>query len=136
MLEIGNSFWGPIWRSLETKGTEHLVINLRKFDCVTFVENAVALARLVKPHIQTLWQPASRSSGAISRPNVGGSYAVRVKSREKSFKAFQRLLRKIRYRQGRLQGYSSRLHYFSDWIHDNQKKGIVRDVTAEIGAGL
>jgi hypothetical protein len=33
-----------------------------------------------------------------------------------------------------LQGYSSRLHYFSDWIHDNQKKGIVRDVTAEIGA--
>jgi hypothetical protein len=32
-----------------------------------------------------------------------------------------------------LQGYPSRLHYFSDWIHDNQKKGIVRDVTAEIG---
>ncbi len=32
-----------------------------------------------------------------------------------------------------MQGYSSRLHYFSDWIHDNQKKGIVRDVTAEIG---
>jgi hypothetical protein len=56
-----------------------------------------------------------------------------IKSREKSFEAFQRLLRKIRYRQGRLQGYSSRLHYFSDWIHDNQKKGIVRDVTAEIG---
>jgi hypothetical protein len=57
-----------------------------------------------------------------------------VKSTGKSFEAFQRLLRKIRYRQGRLQGYSSRLHYFSDWIHDNQKKGIVRDVTAEIGA--
>ncbi len=56
-----------------------------------------------------------------------------IKSREKSFEAFQRLLRKIRYRQGRLQGYSSRLHYFSDWIHDNQKKGIVRDVTVEIG---
>jgi hypothetical protein len=32
-----------------------------------------------------------------------------------------------------LQGYSSRLHYFSDWIHDNQKKGVVRDVTAKIG---
>jgi hypothetical protein len=32
-----------------------------------------------------------------------------------------------------LQGYPSRLHYFSDWIHDNQKKGILRDVTAEIG---
>jgi len=56
-----------------------------------------------------------------------------LKSREKSFKAFQRILQKIRYRQGRLQGYSSRLHYFSDWIYDNQKKGIIRDITAEIG---
>jgi hypothetical protein len=32
-----------------------------------------------------------------------------------------------------LQGYSSRLHYFSDWIHDNQKKGILKDVTRKIG---
>ncbi len=56
-----------------------------------------------------------------------------VKSQRKSFGAFQRLLEKIRYRQGRLQGYASRLHYFSDWIYDNQRKGIVRDVTAEIG---
>lgn len=56
-----------------------------------------------------------------------------VKSRENSFEAFQRLLLKIRYRHGVLQGYASRLHYFSDWIHDNQKKGIVKEVTAEIG---
>ena len=56
-----------------------------------------------------------------------------VRSGKRSFKAFERLLQKIRYRQGRLQGYSSRLHYFSDWIHDNQKKGIVRNVTEEIG---
>jgi hypothetical protein len=32
-----------------------------------------------------------------------------------------------------MQGYSSRLHYFSDWIYDNQRKGIVRNVTADIG---
>jgi hypothetical protein len=32
-----------------------------------------------------------------------------------------------------LQGYPSRLHYFSDWIHDNHKKGIVRDITIKIG---
>ena len=104
MIEIGKSFLGTPYVSstLETKRAEHLVINLREFDCVTFVENVVALAGYVK-------------------------------SREKSFEAFQRLLQKIRYRQGRLQGYSSRLHYFSDWIHDNQKKGILRDVTAEIG---
>jgi hypothetical protein len=46
---------------------------------------------------------------------------------------FLSFLRRIRYRKGRLQGYGSRLHYFSDWIRDNQKKGVVRDVTAEIG---
>jgi hypothetical protein len=59
--------------------------------------------------------------------------AWQLKSGKKNFGAFRRLLRKIRYRQGRLQGLSSRLHYFSDWIHDNEKKGILRDVTAEIG---
>jgi hypothetical protein len=104
ILEIGKFFFGTpyVTGTLETKRAEHLVVNLRSLDCVTFVENVVALVYLVK-------------------------------SQEKSFKAFRRLLQKIRYRQGRLQGYSSRLHYFSDWIHDNQKKGIVRDVTAKIG---
>jgi hypothetical protein len=104
MVEIGKFLLGSLYGTgtLETKGTEHLVVNLREHDCVTFVENVVALA----------WH---------------------VKSREKSFEAFRRLLQKIRYRRGRLQGYSSRLHYFSDWIYDNQKKGILRDVTAAIG---
>jgi hypothetical protein len=59
--------------------------------------------------------------------------AYLIRSGKKSFKAFRDLLRKIRYRQGRLHGYSSRLHYFSDWIYDNQKKGVARDITAEIG---
>jgi len=142
MLEVGKFFLGAPYMAgtLETKRAEHLVINLRKFDCVTLVENVVALARLVKPHIQNLRQPTSRSSGATSpvnpgtsRPDVAGSYAVGVKFRERSFKAFRKSLRQIRYRQGQLQGYPSRLHYFSDWIHDNEKKGIVKDVTAEIG---
>lgn len=42
-------------------------------------------------------------------------------------------LEQIRYRDGTLQGYASRLHYFSDWIRDNQKKGLVKDITPEIG---
>ena len=104
MLEIGNFFLGMPYvdGTLETKRDENLYVNLGGFDCVTFVENVVAL----------VWH---------------------LKSREKSFEAFRKILLKIRYRQGRLQGYSSRLHYFSDWIYDNQKKGIIRDITAEIG---
>ncbi len=38
----------------------------------------------------------------------------------------------IRYRNGKRDGYLSRLHYFSEWILNNQKKGIVRDVTKEM----
>ncbi len=104
LLEIGKFFLGApyVAGTLETKRPERLVVNLREFDCVTFVENVVALA----------WH---------------------VESGGKSFEGFRRLLRKIRYRQGRLQGYSARLHYFSDWVHDNQKKGIVKDITPEIG---
>ncbi len=30
-------------------------------------------------------------------------------------------------------GYPSRLHYFTDWLYDNGRKGIVRDITREIG---
>ena len=104
MLEISKYFLGTpyVAGTLETEKAEHLVVNLREYDCVTFVETVVALA----------WH---------------------LKSRKKTFEAFRRSLQKIRYRQGRLQGYSSRLHYFSDWMHDNQKKGTVRNVTVEIG---
>jgi hypothetical protein len=34
-----------------------------------------------------------------------------------------------RYRSGKIDGYPSRLHYTSDWFHDNQKKGVVRLIT-------
>jgi hypothetical protein len=103
-LEIGRFFLGTPHASgtLEAEGPECLVINLRKLDCFTFVENAVALTRLLR-------------------------------SEDRSFSHFKRLLLDIRYRGGRLQGYPSRLHYFSEWIYDNRKKGFIRDVTATTG---
>ena len=42
-------------------------------------------------------------------------------------------LEQIRYRDGRVQGYPSRLHYFTDWIRDNEKKGLVKDITPQLG---
>lgn len=56
-----------------------------------------------------------------------------VKSQQTSFEDYQTELTKIRYRDGKLDGYPSRLHYFSDWIFNNTQKGIVKDVTKEIG---
>ena len=44
---------------------------------------------------------------------------------------FSESLRYIRYRGGVIDGYASRLHYFSDWASDNEKKVILREVTQE-----
>ncbi len=38
-----------------------------------------------------------------------------------------------RYRDGEMGDYCSRLHYYTEWIYDNEQKGIVRDVTADVG---
>ena len=56
-----------------------------------------------------------------------------IKKQKTSFEDYQNELTSIRYRDGKLNGYPSRLHYFSDWIYNNSKKGIVKDVTKEIG---
>jgi hypothetical protein len=37
-----------------------------------------------------------------------------------------------RYRGGRLTDYASRLHYTSDWLFDNDRKGVVRLITGEL----
>lgn len=42
---------------------------------------------------------------------------------------FSEALRYIRYRGGVIDGYASRLHYFSDWASDNEKKDILQEVT-------
>jgi hypothetical protein len=104
MLEVGNYFLGFPYAShtLEGQGRETLVINLREFDCFTFVENVVALAALI-------------SKG------------------KSAFMNYTSQLKRIRYRQGIAKGYSSRLHYFSDWLYDNEKKGILKNVTRRAG---
>lgn len=56
-----------------------------------------------------------------------------LRNGEPDFDAFRRELARIRYRGGEMEGYPSRLHYFSEWIRDNEQKGIVRDLTAELG---
>jgi hypothetical protein len=35
----------------------------------------------------------------------------------------------MRYRAGKLDGYLSRLHYTSDWLEDNEKKRVVKNLT-------
>jgi len=104
MLDVGKYFLGfpYVSHTLEREGRETLVINLRGFDCFTFVENVIALAGLIR--------------------------------KDKShFRGYAAQLKDIRYRHGISEGYSSRLHYFSDWLYDNEKKGILKNVTRRAG---
>jgi len=109
---IGATFVGASYEpgTLELPGPEGLVVNLAEFDCVTFVEHMLVLARLTVE---------------------GGDELLED---EEAFRdRYRRALTDLRYRGGVLDGYSSRLHYFSEWIRDAEAKGWVRDVTAELG---
>ncbi len=100
---IGRSFLDAPYKAhtLEGNTTEKLVVNLKEFDCVTFVEGTLALARCVKMHKMT-------------------------------FEEFKRQLQFIRYRDGVIEGYASRLHYFSDWIDNNVQKGVLKNMAPEL----
>jgi hypothetical protein len=78
---------------------ERLILGLDAFDCVTFVETVLALAR----------------SGSEAK--------------------FRLELRRTRYRAGCV-GWRTRLHYFSEWLQANQRRGAVRLRTAGPGARI
>lgn len=107
IVEVGLSFQDKpyVVASLENGPLERLVVNLREFDCTTFAETCLALARTVK---------------------LGKT----------DFKTFVNELTQIRYRKGIRQGYASRLHYFSEWISDNEQKGLVSSQPNKAGVRL
>lgn len=53
------------------------------------------------------------------------------KENKRTFNDFCRNLRRLRYFDGRIDDYSSRLHYFTWWAEDNIRKGIIREITAD-----
>jgi N-acetylmuramoyl-L-alanine amidase-like len=93
--------------TLEGPGDEVCRLTARGFDCVTLIETCLNLAR-----VTGVW----RHGGPT--PTVGD---------------LRDAVTFTRYRGGRLDGYTSRLHYTSDWIADNVARGVFHDVTREIG---
>ncbi|TLP77340.1 N-acetylmuramoyl-L-alanine amidase-like domain-containing protein [Maribacter sp. ACAM166] len=61
------------------------------------------------------------------------AFSMLLRQKEDSFDAFTKNLEIIRYKDGALEGYASRLHYFSEWIANNAEKGLLEDITGEIG---
>lgn len=104
VVEVGKTFLGTeyVANALEAPGDEHLVINMRGLDCVSFYENALVLARCLKKG-------------------------------KTMFEDYKTELQFIRYRDGVINGYPSRLHYTSDYFYDNDKKGVWKLMSKEIG---
>jgi len=87
----------------DPKGVEPLTVSLTRFDCVTLVESCLAVARASDDGGRPTWQKFSRE------------------------------VERMRYRGGKRSGYVSRLHYFSEWISDGEKRGLVKDLGQELG---
>jgi hypothetical protein len=50
-----------------------------------------------------------------------------------SWSRFGGEIERMRYRKGKRQGYTSRLHYFSEWITDGEQRGLLQDRGEELG---
>ncbi|MEL6927998.1 MAG: N-acetylmuramoyl-L-alanine amidase-like domain-containing protein [Cyanobacteria bacterium J06600_6] len=59
--------------------------------------------------------------------------ANNIALQDRSYQALRNKIEEQRYWQGKINGYCSRLHYFSDWIEDNQKRGNITNITQRLG---
>lgn len=57
-------------------------------------------------------------------------------STKPTFSAFLNNLKKLRYRDGQINGYASRLHYFKEWAIRAEENKLVQDMTEMIGGIL
>ena len=53
--------------------------------------------------------------------------AMTVTQGKKDFRTFCNNLRTLRYRGGSVRSYSDRLHYFSQWVKEGEKNGILKE---------
>jgi len=104
-VKVGKEFIGVpyVGGTLDKNQIESCVIVLDKLDCVTFFELSLAIADAL------------------------------ITEDEPTIESLYDRVQYTRYREGIIDGYESRLHYTSDWIFDNIEKGVVADITEELG---
>ncbi|EDY18153.1 conserved hypothetical protein [Chthoniobacter flavus Ellin428] len=108
VAEIGRAQAGTHYKSFTLEIDNRIEapsVNLTGLDCWTFFETSLAFARMLDEPKEN-WTP-------------------------------QTMLKYIeldRYRDGKCTGsYLSRLHYLEDWLHDNNRRGMVKDLTRDLG---
>ena len=58
--------------------------------------------------------------------------AQTAKSDSPVFKTFCDNVRQLRYRNGKVDGYASRIHYTSEWIRQAESRGLVKEISREL----
>ena len=89
---------------LDESENEEFRLSLERTDCIIFVEACFGLAMTAREY---------------------GS--------EADFRKFAEEVRQMRYRDGKVDGYASRIHYTTEWIRQGEKNGIMKDITLEAG---
>ena len=105
IVKVGEQFLGVpyVGGTLDKGKVETCTVLLDKLDCVTYFETTLAISNLIVSDID------------LNIANLEDEVEY------------------TRYRDGTMDGYDSRLHYTSEWILDNVEKGIVKDITEELG---
>lgn len=60
-------------------------------------------------------------------------FAMTVKASHPSYELLLHNIQQMRYRNGVVDGYASRVHYTSEWILQNAERGVMREITHDLG---
>lgn len=105
---VGRALVGTPYKSFTLEIDDHIEapsVNLNGLDCWTFFETSLAFARMLEEP-RSGWTPET----------------------------MLHFIELDRYRNGRCTGeYLSRLHYLEDWLYDNDRRGLVRNMTRALG---
>ena len=104
---VGRALVGTPYKNFTLEIDDHIEapsVNFYGLDCWTFFETALAFSRMIE-RPQGDWTPQT----------------------------MLHFVEMDRYRGGHCDGYLSRLHYLEDWLYDNQRRGLVKDLTRELG---
>ncbi len=105
---VGRAQVGTPYRSFTLEIDDHIEapsVNLYGLDCWTFFETSLAFARM------------------LNEPRDGWTPRTML-----------HFIELDRYRGGHCTGqYLSRLHYLEDWLYDNDRRGLVKDMTRSLG---
>lgn len=117
---------------------------LKKHSAITYDSQGELIMALAKEFIGKRYIPNTLDKGKdeplfISCDSLDCStfvelvtaIAMSIARHEPTFAATCSNLEKIRYRNGKRNGYDSRLHYTSWWIADNAARGIIEEVTTK-----